>query len=114
MNRTIGVLSTILIVVIVTMGFGAGMAKILVLPNEVEFFSKVGLNEAMLITFGSFQLLGSILFIPSKTRIAGGLLLTLLFGISSILIIRTGSIVFGVFSLLPILLIILALRIKRN
>ena len=99
-----------LISVITLMGLGAGTAKVLLMHDEIEFFSLAGLGETTLILLGILQLLGAILFIFLKTRKAGGYVLGLTFLLSSLVIFLVGDIVFGLASLLPIALIIIVLR----
>lgn len=102
----------LLILMISILGLGAGISKVLLLPEELEFYSKVGLNESMLIFFGIVQLISTILFIFYKTRNIGALALALTFVISSIMIFLLGEFGFGLFSLLPIALIIITLKMK--
>jgi hypothetical protein len=103
-----------LIAVIAILGLSAGTAKVLLLPAELEFFSKAGLGETMLSLLGIIQLLGAILFVFLKTRKAGAYILALTFLLSSMVIFGVGDMVFGLLSLLPIALIISVLKIKQR
>ncbi len=108
------ILRIVLIAIITALGIAAGSTKVMLLPEEVAFFAKMGLNETMLILFGSFQLISAILFIIPKTCKTGAYILALTFGVSSIMIFFAGDIAFGLFSLLPITLILFLLKLKQR
>jgi len=108
------IIKVVLIILIAILGLSAGAAKISLMPEEMEFFSKVGMNDTMLFVFGLIQLIGALLFIFSKTRKIGANILAFTFGASSIIIFLAGKIAFGLFSLLPIGIILVILNINRK
>jgi hypothetical protein len=108
------IIKVVLIILVTILGLSAGGAKILLMPEEMKFFSKVGMNDMMLIVFGLIQLIGAILFIFSKTRKIGAIILAVTFGTSSLIILLAGKITFGLFSLLPIGIILVILNINQK
>ncbi|PKG41563.1 hypothetical protein CXF67_14895 [Psychroflexus sp. MES1-P1E] len=87
------------------MGISSGVAKIMLIPGEMAFFKGVGFSETLLIIFGSIQIIGSSLLIFKKLRNLGAIILAITFCISTVLIFLGGTISFGFFSILPILMI---------
>lgn len=100
MNR----LKTGVLIVLVLLGTSAGVAKILKVPEELAFFQAVGLGELIVLLFGTVQLVGAILLIFRRTRLAGALVSAVTYLGSAIMIFVSGAIGFGTISLLPILM----------
>ena len=96
------------------LGISAGLAKILLMPEERAFFSQVGLDETILIIFGLMQLTGTILFVILKTRRTGAAILGLTFGASTVVIFLNGQFAFGLLSFLPIILILLLTEVTQD
>jgi len=95
----------IVLVLLIGLGMSSGIAKIMLIPGEMIFFKEVGFSKTLLIIFGSIQLISSSFLIFKKTRTIGAVILAITFCISTVLIFLTGTISFGLFSILPILMI---------
>jgi uncharacterized membrane protein YphA (DoxX/SURF4 family) len=93
----------ILLIVIALMSLGAGAAKIMKMPQEVQFFETAGLSPTLLIVLGIVQVIGGLLLIVPKTRKPGAIIAGLGFLCSVITILMTGQIGFAAISLLPVL-----------
>lgn len=100
------IIKIVILILLVGLGVSAGLAKIMLIPEEMVFFKAVGFSEIILVLFGIVQLIGSILLIPKKTRKVGAYIIIATFLMSTILIFISGKIAFGLFSTLPILLTI--------
>ena len=106
-------LKVIILVVLIGLGMISGTAKILLMPEEVEFFTRVGLNETLIILIGITQLIGSIVIFFKKPRKIGAFILAVTFGISTFMIFLSGKIVFGFISFLPILMTYFIIKEKE-
>ncbi len=98
------VLRVINLVLIVLLSASSALAKIMLMPQEVEFFGQAGLSKPMLVAFGSLQMLAALLFVTTKLRKAGAILAALAFLGSAITIFISGNTAFGLISLLPVAL----------
>lgn len=92
------------LLILVLLGASAGAVKIIKMPQELEFFESVGMNELSLVFFGIAQLSGSVLLIFRRSRLLGLLVSALAFLASAIMIFSTGALGFGALSLLPALM----------
>lgn len=99
------ILKTIVLILLIGLGLSSGAAKIMLIPGEMAFFKDAGFSKTILIIFGAIQLISSGLLIFKKLRNLGALILALTFFVSSVFIFLNGSILFGFFSILPILLL---------
>ncbi|MBL4661056.1 MAG: hypothetical protein JKY19_11930 [Alcanivoracaceae bacterium] len=96
--------NTIILVLLTLLGISAGVAKLMQMPQEVEFLNNAGLNNTAIILFGVLQVVGGILLIFTKTRKIGALITAIAFAISTVIIFMAGNLAFGFISILPILL----------
>lgn len=94
----------IILTLLVGLGISSGVAKIMLIPGEMSFFKGVGFSESFLVLFGITQLIGSILLVFKKLKKIGAFILAITFCISTICIFLNGTIGFGFFSILPILM----------
>ena len=97
-------LKIIILVALIGLGIISGIAKVSLMPEEMEFFTRAGLNQTSIILIGITQLIGSIAIFLKKARKIGAFILAVTFGISTLMIFLSGKIVFGFISLLPILM----------
>jgi hypothetical protein len=75
------------------------------MPDEIELFKIAGFGENLLLSFGLFQVASAISILFSRIRKPGAAILAVTFGISTILIFLSGQVAFGIFSIVPILLL---------
>jgi len=112
-QREMRIVKIIFLVIVVLLGLGSGTSKVMLLPDEVAFFGKTGLTEVGIQIFGAIQIIGSLMLPLKKGRFLGSLILIVTFLFSTVLILMSGNISFGIFSILPIALIILLLKLKN-
>lgn len=104
----------IILILLVGLGVSSGLAKIMLIPGEMDFFKGVGFSQTLLILFGIIQLIGGILLILKKMRKIGASVIAITFFASTILIFLSGKIVFGFFSILPILLAVVIIKDRTD
>ena len=92
------------LVLVTVLTIAAGIPKIMRIPAEVNFFQDAGLGETALLVFGLFQMTGGILLIFRKTRSWGAIQVALSFLLSAVMVFMSGQIMFGLVSLVPILM----------
>lgn len=98
------ILKRVVLVVLILLGITAGAAKIMQMPQEMEFFQDAGFSETQIILFSVAQLAAGILLVFQKMRMSGAIIMAVTLGISTVLIFVSGKIAFGFFSVLPILM----------
>ena len=91
-------------VIVAVLSIAAGAAKVVQMPQEMEFLLGVGLSETLIIVFGVVQITGGVLLLLQETRLSGAVLAALAFIASSVLIFIGGNITFGLLSILPAVL----------
>jgi len=94
----------ILTAIIILLSIGAGLAKVMQVPQEVAFLEGVGLTTLMIIAFGVFQILGGLLTAIPKSKFYGSVIVIVGFIISTILIFLTENVKFGMISMVPVIL----------
>ena len=92
----------VLLGAIILMSLAAGLAKVMRMPQEAEFFEFAGVPLSLLIPFGVLQILGAVLAVIPKTRKLGLILMGLVFLGSVLMILIDGNIYFAVTSLIPV------------
>ena len=97
---------TILAFLIAALSIAAGIAKVLLVPDEVQFLGGFGFSEVSIITYGSIQTLGGILFVVPASSIVGAIIVILAFSLGTVLLLLSGSLTFSLVSMLPIILTI--------
>ena len=97
----------------ILLSIATGIFKLMQQEADIELFKTIGFNEMMTTIFGAFQLIGGILLIPPKTRKLGAYMMILTFIVASIAVFANKLIVFGIVSLLFIVMAYLVV-IKEN
>ncbi len=98
-------LKTLNWILLALLGIAAGVAKMMQMPQEIAFFQgQLGFSSNTIVTFGAVQLIGGLMVVFKKTRLAGSILLGLTLFLSSIAIFMSGNIGFGLVSLIPVIM----------
>ena len=92
------------LVLLVVLSIASGVAKVMKLPDELEFFQQAGFSELGLVLFGVVQLLAGLLISFTKSRKIAAITLATTYIVSTLLIFMSGNLPFGVFSLLPVVM----------
>ena len=98
------IINILIISIVALLSIAAGLAKIMQNPQEMAFLQSVGLSTAVIIVFGTVQVLGGVLLVPPRTRMFGAVLVTFAFFVSVVLIFLSGNVQFALVSLLPVIL----------
>ncbi len=96
----------ILTIVIALLSLAAGIAKVMQVPQEIEFLTGQGLSLNMIIIFGVVQILGGILLLVLKTKLIGAIVSLIAFAASAILVFISGNTIFGLVSMIPVAILI--------
>lgn len=99
------ILKIVLTVIVAFLSIAAGLAKLMGAPQEVVFLSSLGFNSSMILLFGAAQAVGAILTALPVTRLFGLIIIFLGFLLSAILVFVSGKLVFGMVSLLPVIVV---------
>lgn len=95
----------IILGILVFLALSSGVTKVLLMEQEVEFFGSYGFTNPILISFGALQILGGLLLLVSKVRLAGALLVSVTFIISLIVLVLEQSIVPGLLTVISLVLL---------
>lgn len=95
---------TVIVVLLVMLGAAAGIAKMMQVPQELQFFAELGLGNVAAVAFGIVQLAGAVLLAVPRARFAGAIICDLMFTLSAVMILVSGSIGFGLVALIPAIL----------
>ena len=90
----------IALTIMVLLATASGLAKIMLMPQEVVFFGAFGFSDNVLIGFGLLQVLGAILLLLPKTRTLALVLVGLTFVASALVLLAAGKIAMAVVTLL--------------
>lgn len=103
---------SILLVLLTALAVLSGVTKIILMPNEVEFFSQYGFSNPMLIAFGAVQLVGGILLPWKKTRFAGATLVTLTFLVSLAILLKDGNMPVSIVTAIVTILLFVVMKLS--
>ena len=97
----------IILVILVLLAISSGITKVLLMPQEVEFFGAYGFSNAMLIMFGCIQVFGGVLMVFFKTRFYGAIIVAITFLFSLVVLLLASSIVPAVITIVATVSLIL-------
>jgi len=101
---------TIILVILTLLAAFSGIAKLLLVPQEVDFFGRYGFSNIVIIAFGAVQLIGGILLILGTTRFVGAALVAITFLVSLVLLLVDGNILMSAVTLVMTILLIVIMR----
>ena len=92
-------------ILLALLGVAAGVAKMMQVPPEMEFFQgQMGYTTDVIVGFGFLQFVGGLMLVFQKTRLAGAVLLGLTLFVSCVVVFMGGKTVLGVISVVPVLM----------
>jgi len=103
------ILKIVLLIILVLLSLAAGVAKVMLAPEEKAFLSAFGLSEFQIILFGSLQIAGGLLASIPKSRLVGLFAMLVGFLLSVIMIISAEQsfvddrLVFTIIAILPVI-----------
>ena len=95
----------IVLVILTLLAISSGVAKVMLVQREVDFFGQYGFSNSMLIAYGSLQLIGGLLLPIRKTRFAGAAIVAITFLVSLVVLLMDGNIPASLVTLVAILLL---------
>ncbi|MFT5521097.1 MAG: hypothetical protein ACI9IA_001697 [Enterobacterales bacterium] len=106
------ILLRINLVILIFLAVTSGISKVMLMPQEVEFFGGIGFSNPMLIIFGVCQIIGGLMLVLSKTRLSGAIIVAITFTISAIALFISKNIIVAVITCFTLLM--LGIVIKRS
>ena len=95
----------VVLAILVLLALAAGVTKIMLMPQDVEFFGKYGFTNPILIAYGAAQVIGGILLIIQRARFVGALIVAITFLISAVVLVMEGNILVTIVTLLAVLML---------
>jgi len=108
------ILFYVVLSILVFLAISSGISKILLMQQDVEFFSKYGFSNSILFIYGVAQLLGGILLVLPKFRFIGAALVALTFLISAVVLVLDDNIPVTIITLICVLLLGGIMKISLN
>ena len=91
-------------ILLIVLSIATGIFKILQQEADIKLFEALGMNAVLVTLLGVVQLIGGVLLIPKKTRKIGALIMIPTFVLASIAVFMNQMMLFGIVSLLFILM----------
>lgn len=100
----------IVVAILVFLAVSSGATKIMLMPQDTEFFGRYGFSDAVLMVFGAVQLVGGVMLIFAQTRALGAALVAVTFAVSAVLLALGGNIAVTIVTLIALVFLGLTLR----
>lgn len=84
-------LHKVFLVILIFLAVASGLTKILLMPQDVEFFGRFGFTSPLLVAFGASQVIGGVLMAFPKTRALGAVIVLITFSISAVMLYLAGN-----------------------
>lgn len=92
----------VILTLLVLISVGAGIPKIMQMPQELGFLAHIGLSAVGVTLVGVVQLAGGVLMLPVRTRLIGAILAVIGLLVSAIALLKGGNMVMGLVSFIPL------------
>jgi uncharacterized membrane protein YphA (DoxX/SURF4 family) len=102
----------VILLVLVLLAISFGITKIVLMPQDVEFFGSYGFTKPILIAYGITQLIGGIMLAVPISRIIGAIIVAATFINSAVVLVIAGKYAVTFITLICVLL--LGFIIKRS
>lgn len=102
------------LVILTLLATSSGITKIMLMPQDVEFFGGYGFTNTILILYGVSQLVGGIMLIIKKTRFAGAIIVAITFAISAIVLIMAEKVGVTIFTFIAIFMLGVIMKQAQN
>ena len=96
----------IVLAILVLLAVSSGVAKVMLMEREVEFFSQYGFTHSILIAYGATQIIGGVLLAVPKAKVIGAIIIAITFLISAALLILSGNIPQTLLTFIALLLLV--------
>lgn len=105
----------LLIAILVFLASSSGIAKIMKMPQDIDFFARYGFDSFVVMGFGVIQLIGAVLLVFRRTRVAGAVIIFLSFSFTLALLIMDKNVPFSIASIVAMIgLIAVAVKTSRT
>jgi len=101
----------VLLALVILLAVSSGVTKLMLMPQDVEFFGKYGFTNTLLMAFGALQILGGALLILAKTRLFGAMCIAITFLISAAILLVERN--YPVAAITVIVVVLLAIVVKQ-
>ena len=91
--------------ILVFLAVSSGITKIILMPQDVEFFGLYGFTNPILIAYGAIQLVGGILLFLAKTRFIAAVIVAITFLISAVVLIMAGKFLVTFFTFVAMIML---------
>lgn len=108
------IVNIIIFLIVTSLCVAAGGAKIMNVPQEAAFFETLNIDLVYMTILGAVQIAAAIFLVFYKTRNLGAILAAAAFLVSAGMILKTGQMSFGLFSLLPVLLALYIIKVSKS
>lgn len=106
---------TIVVILLALLAIASGVAKVMLMPQEVDFFGAYGVSNTALMVFGAAQIAGGAMLPFNKTRFVGAAVTAATFLVSLIFLILSGNVIMSVITaVVTVLLMFAMVRSKRT
>jgi hypothetical protein len=95
----------VILAVLVFLAVSSGVTKIMLTPQDVEFFGAYGFSDPILIAYGAAQVVGGVMLIIRRTRFTGAVIVAITFAISAIVLVVAGKIMVAIVTVVAILML---------
>ena len=102
----------IVLIALIFLAVSSGVTKVILMQQEVDFFSQYGFTKPLLILFGIAQLIGGVLLGIPKSRVIGAVIVAITFLLSALMLLMASHVPMAIVSLVCTLL--LGFVIKRS
>ena len=94
------ILHNFILIILVLLAIASGVTKVLLIPQEVDFFGAYGFNNTHLIMYGTIQILSGTALAFKKSRVVGAIALAFSFVMSAVVLAISGKIPVTVITLM--------------
>lgn len=94
--------TTVLLCIVIFLAVSSGITKVMLMPQDVEFFGRYGLHGPGLIAFGAVQILAGLALISRRHRFLAAQVVSVTFAASALFLLLDGAIVMAGITLLVI------------
>jgi len=95
----------IILVILTFLAISAGITKVVLMQRDVDFFGRYGFSDAILIVYGTVQLIGGFLLPFNKTRFVGAAIVAITFLVSLVVLLMDGNIPVSIVTIVMTLLL---------
>lgn len=104
------VLTSVVLVILTLLAISSGVAKMMLMQQDVAFFSQYGFTSPMLIIYGVIQLIGGALLVLRRTRVVGAIVVGITFLVSLVLLLMAENYPIAIVTLVCVVLLGFVIR----